>query len=153
MVQKVSLKVKNGRFNTKTKKGLPGRLNVSKGAGRTSLGKAKLGLLKTKKVNKQRTTYSTFNSRIKKKFVSIYLQKMNKKFLTHLKQKLSSWSEKMNVLETSKFAPLGYNKKWSLNRLNLLKKQPITKLQLLIRVLEQKSLIKIESLRKEFISF
>ena len=153
VVQKVSLKVKNGRFNTKTKKGLPGRLNVSKGAGRTSLGKAKLGLLKTKKVNKQRTTYSTFNSRIKKKFVSIYLQKMNKKFLTHLKQKLSSWSEKMNVLETSKFAPLGYNKKWSLNRLNLLKKQPITKLQRLIRVLEQKSLIKLESLRKEFIAF
>ena len=153
VVQKVSLKVKNGRFNTKTKKGLPGRLNVSKGAGRTSLGKAKLGLLKTKKVNKQRTTYSTFNSRIKKKFVSIYLQKMNKKFLTHLKQKLSSWSEKMNVLETSKFAPLGYNKKWSLNRLNLLKKQAITKLQRLIRVLEQKSLIKLESLRKEFIAF
>jgi ribosomal protein S3 len=153
VVQKVSLKVKNGRFNTKTKKGLPGRLNVSKGAGRTSLGKAKLGLLKTKKVNKQRTTYSTFNSRIKKKFVSIYVQKMNKKFLTHLKQKLSSWSEKMNVLETSKFAPLGYNKKWSLNRLNLLKKQPITKLQRLIRVLEQKSLIKLESLRKEFIAF
>jgi ribosomal protein S3 len=161
VIQKVSLKVKKGRFNTK--KGLPGRLNVSKGAGRTSLGKSKLGLLKTKKVNKQRTTYSTFNSRIKKKFVSIYIQKMNKKFLTHLKQKLSSWSEKMNVfsmgvqqgnvLETSKFAPLGYNKKWSLNRLNLLKKQPITKLQRLIRVLEQKSLIKLESLRKEFIAF
>jgi ribosomal protein S3 len=153
VIQKVSLKGKKGRFNTKTKKGLPGRLNVNKGVGRTSLGKAKLGLLKTKKVNKQRTTYSTFNSRIKKKFVSIYIQKMNKKFLTHLKQKLSSWSEKMNVLETSKFAPLGYNKKWSLNRLNLLKKQPITKLQRLIRVLEQKSLIKLESLRKEFIAF
>lgn len=161
VIQKVSLKVKKGRFNPK--KGLPGRVNVSKGVGRTSLGKAKLGLLKTKKVNKQRTNYSTFNSRIKKKFVSIYIQKMNKKFLTHLKQKLSSWSEKMNVLsmgvqqgnllETSQFAPLGYNKKWSLNRLNLLKKQPITKLQRLIRVLEQKSLIKLESLRKEFIAF
>ena len=161
VIQKVSLKVKKGRFNPK--KGLPGRVNVSKGVGRASLGKAKLGLLKTKKVNKQRTNYSTFNSRIKKKFVSIYIQKMNKKFLTHLKQKLSSWSEKMNVLsmgvqqgnllETSQFAPLGYNKKWSLNRLNLLKKQPITKLQRLIRVLEQKSLIKLESLRKEFIAF
>nr|YP_009185316.1 ribosomal protein S3 [Phacotus lenticularis]ALO63620.1 ribosomal protein S3 [Phacotus lenticularis] len=162
VVQKVSLKGKKGRFNTK--KGLAGRLNLIKGVGRTGLGKAKVGLLKPKKVvNKQRTNYSTFNSRIKKKFVSIYIQKMNKKFLTHLKQKLSSWSEKMNVLsmgvqqssllENSNFAPLGYNKKWSLNRLNLLKKQPITKLQRLIRVLEQKSLIKLESLRKEFIAF
>ena len=161
VVQKVSLKGKKGRFNPK--KGLAGRLNVIKGVGRTSLSKPKLGLLKTKKVNKQRTNYSTFRSRIKKKFVSIYIQKMNKKFLTHLKQKLASWSEKMNglsmgvqqsnLLENSKFAPLGYNKKWSLNRLNLLKKQPVTKLQRLIRVLEQKSLIKLESLRKEFIAF
>ena len=103
-----------------------------------------------RKVAKLALNQATFSSLLKKKFVSIFIQKMNKKFLKHLKENLSLWTEK---LQNKKRVPLGFNKKWSLNRLNLLKKQPVAKLERLIRVLEQKSLVKLESLRTEYIAF
>ena len=96
---------------------------------------------------------NTFISRIKKKFVTLFIQKMNKKFLAHVKALLMNhWqnvpSSNSNVL------PLGYSKKWSFNhRVSTLKTQPIYKLNRLAVVLEQKLLVKLESLRKEFIAF
>jgi ribosomal protein S3 len=118
---------------------------------------------------------NTFSSRIKKKFVTLFIQKMNKKFLSHLKVLLMNYSSisgenfgksKSAALAKSAFLskdlsktanslslPLGYNKQWSLNRLNALKSQPIYKLNKMIIVLEQKLLVKLESLRKEFIAF
>jgi len=104
------------------------------------------GLVKIKK--------NTFNSRIKKKFVTLFIQKMNKKFLSHLKQLLLNYglSHSSGISNVS-FKSLGYSKQWNLNRLNALKNQPIYKLNRMIIVLEQKLLIKLESLRKEFIAF
>ena len=97
---------------------------------------------------------NTFNSRIKKKFVTLFIQKMNKKFLSHLKQLLLNYglSHSSGISNVS-FKSLGYSKQWNLNRLNALKNQPIYKLNRMIIVLEQKLLIKLESLRKEFIAF
>ena len=88
---------------------------------------------------------------LKKKFVSIFIKKINKKFLKHLKESIHSNLKNEKLLVSPR--PLGFNKKWSLNRLNLLKKQPVAKLQRLVRILEQKSLVKLESLRKEYIAF
>ena len=100
---------------------------------------------------------NTFSSRIKKKFVTLFIQKMNKKFLSHLKVLLMNYSpisgNGLNNTALSPSLPLGYNKQWSLNRLNTLKNQPIYKLNKMIVVLEQKLLVKLESLRKEFIAF
>jgi hypothetical protein len=48
---------------------------------------------------------------------------------------------------------LGFSKKWSLSRLNTLKNQPLYKLTRMIVVLEQKLLIKLQLLRKEYITF
>ena len=105
------------------------------------------------------TRKNTFSSRIKKKFVTLFIQKMNKKFLSHLKALLMNYnSGSLSTVGTSspntlKYLPLGYSKQWDLNRLNTLKNQPIYKLTRMIIVLEQKLLLKLESLRKEFIAF
>ena len=112
------------------------------------------------------STSNTFTSRIKKKFVTLFIQKMNKKFLTHLKTLLTNNWEKADYSHSGSYAsivpapsnskvlPLGYSKKWSFNhRVATLKTQPIYKLNRLVAVLEQKLLVKLESLRKEFIAF
>jgi ribosomal protein S3 len=101
------------------------------------------------------TGKNTFSSRIKKKFVTLFIQKMNKKFLSHLKVLLMNYglSNPSGSSHTLTSLPLGYSKQWNLNRLNTLKAQPIYKLSRMIVVLEQKLLVKLESLRKEFIAF
>lgn len=104
------------------------------------------------------TRKSTFSSRIKKKFVTLFIQKMNKRFLSHLKVLLLNYNSNSNLFSQAstnniKYLPLGYNKQWNLNRLNTLKNQPIYKLNRMVIVLEQKLLLKLESLRKEFIAF
>ena len=102
------------------------------------------------------TRKSTFSSRIKKKFVTLFIQKMNKRFLSHLKVLLLNYNSNFFSQASTnnvKYLPLGYNKQWDLNRLNTLKNQPIYKLNRMVIVLEQKLLLKLESLRKEFIAF
>ena len=96
---------------------------------------------------------NTFNSRLKKKFVTLFIQKMNKKFLLHVKSLLMNhWEKTKN--SNSNSLPLGYTKKWSFNhRLATLKAQPIHKLNRLATVLEQKLLVKLSFLKKEFIAF
>lgn len=103
------------------------------------------------KKNGSKTKTNVFSLRIKKKFVTIFIHKMNKKFFKTLKENMSYWNDQMQ--SNKSFAPLGFNKKWSLNRLSSLKSQSLSKLNKIISVLEQKSLIKLESLRKEFIAF
>nr|AXB71871.1 ribosomal protein S3 [Chlamydomonas sp. UWO 241] len=94
---------------------------------------------------------NAFSSRIKKKFVTIFIQKMNKKFLAELKALLSNYS---NQASEANLLGLGISKKWSFeHRVASLKMQPIYKLNKMVSVLEQKLLVKLESLRKEFIAF
>lgn len=95
------------------------------------------------------TKNNAFSARIKKKFVTLFIQKMNKKFLAHLKELLTTYSN-----NSSNGLSLGYSKKWDFNtRVTTLKNQPIFKLNRMIGVLEQKLLLKLEGLRKEFIAF
>nr|AYQ94411.1 ribosomal protein S3 [Chloromonas rosae] len=99
--------------------------------------------------------------RIKKKFVSLFLNKINKRFLKQLKEQMTQWNkslkqhrqDQIKLYGALRFAPLGYNQKWSLKRLNFLKKKPLFKLLKLIKIIEKKSLIKLETLRKDFIAF
>ena len=100
---------------------------------------------------KVKTVTNAFSSRLKKKFVTIFINKMKKNFFKKLKENLIFWHEQMQA--NQQFAPLGYNKKWSLNRLASLKTYSFSKLNKIISVLEKKSLVKLESLRKEFIVF
>ena len=109
--------------------------------------KSKAALLRSKSTTKNQT----FNSRLKKKFVTLYIQKMNKKFLAHLKVLLLNY---WNQPSDSNTLELGSTKKWNFqSRVASLKTQPVHKLNRMVGVLEQKLLVKLESLRKEFIAF
>ena len=93
-----------------------------------------------------------------KKFVDIFMTKMNQKFLKTLKTQMSEWnqflkSHKENQVRkygVLRYAPLGYQKKWSLSRLNRLQKQPVNVLSKLLKFLQKKALVKLERLQKEF---
>jgi ribosomal protein S3 len=124
-----------------------------KNSARKQINRTKISIKGKGATLKQNSTSlkNTFSSRIKKKFVTLFIQKMNKKFLAHLKVLLMNyWNQPSN----SNVLPLGYSKKWSFNhRVVTLKTQPIYKLNRMVVVLEQKLLVKLESLRKEFIAF
>jgi ribosomal protein S3 len=93
-----------------------------------------------------------------KKFVDIFMTKMNEKFLKTLKIQMSEWnqflkSHKENQIRkygVLRYAPLGYQTKWSLSRLNRLQKQPVNVLSKLLKFLQKKALVKLETLQKEF---
>lgn len=87
-----------------------------------------------------------------KKFANLFLQKLNKQFLLRLKSIMKFWHNQKLIQ-----APLGSNKKWSklksIERIGELTKIGVDKLTRLIFVLEKKSLVKMENLRKDFITF
>nr|YP_007890166.1 ribosomal protein S3 [Pleodorina starrii]AFY64437.1 ribosomal protein S3 [Pleodorina starrii] len=100
---------------------------------------------------------------IYKKFANLFLTKLNKQFLLCLKGIMKYWHNK-TAEGSLKQAPLGYNKKWysaksyalakSLSKYSKgLASYQVEKLTKLIRILEKKSLVKMEALRKDFITF
>jgi len=165
ITQKLSLKNKKSRknfnaVNQKTRvkssfKSFDKKGQSSQGTNSSKIKRA--GALTTLSRSKKQlgAPINTFSSRIKKKFVTLFIQKMNKKFLSHLKTLLIN--QGLNNISMSnsnlKSLPLGYSKQWDLSRLTTLKNQPIYKLNRMVVVLEQKLLLKLESLRKEFIAF
>ena len=135
---------------TSSSKQLQVRSNSSKIKGAESLSRFNLN----RSTRQLGAPINTFSSRIKKKFVTLFIQKMNKKFLSHLKSLLMNYANNIsNSNNIFKSLPLGYSKQWNLSRLTTLKNQPIYKLNRMVVVLEQKLLLKLESLRKEFIAF
>nr|BCA78145.1 ribosomal protein S3 [Astrephomene gubernaculifera] len=99
-----------------------------------------------------------------KKFANLFLTKLNKQFLICLKGIMKYWhNQKLTQ------APLGYNKKWhSAKSFTLIKNlkakyfskdtkglanYQVEKLTKFIFMLEKKSLIKMETLRKDYITF
>ncbi len=94
-------------------------------------------------------TANVFKSRVKKKFVSIFINRMNTKFLQTLKKTfISSVQNTKNPNAT-----LGCNKKWVFaNVQKQLAVKPLSQLTKLSTVLERKSLKKMESLRKTYIA-
>ncbi len=111
---------------------------------------------KNKSITKNFKVYSY------QKFAGLFLTKLNKQFLIRLKAIMKYWhNQKLTQ------SPLGYNKKWyktkSYALINTLKAKylakstqniyQVEKLTKLISILEKKSLIKMETLRKDFITF
>lgn len=120
-----------------------------------------------KGAKKTYTSSNIFKLRIKKKFVSVFVNRMNNKFLQALKTALRNCSEtidktgkasfqKPSVLGNAAFAGrsgVGWNKKWDFKRVQKhLALKSISQLTKLTTVLEKKSLKKMESLRKDFIA-
>jgi ribosomal protein S3 len=106
------------------------------------------------KVGRKNSPVGTSNS------LNIILNKINKKFLKHLKENLKYWNDYMESYRDEqikkygqlKYAPLGYNRKWSLTRIDILKKQPLPVLHKLLKSLQAQAINTLETLRKEFIA-
>nr|YP_009728198.1 ribosomal protein S3 [Colemanosphaera angeleri]QIA47151.1 ribosomal protein S3 [Colemanosphaera angeleri] len=112
----------------------------------------------------QKSLSQRFKNRMCKKFANLFLTKLNKQFLVRLKAIMKFWYNQKTTQ-----APLGYNKKWYSTKayalINSLKAKSLSKdskvlasyqvekLTKLISILEKKSLTKMESLRKDFITF
>ena len=104
-------------------------------------------------------------SKIKQKFLTLFVNKINKKFISNLKELFNYWNKEsardhkhIEQLATESHINLGLlklnsSKKWSLNRLKILQTQPLSKLNKLVSMCEARALVKMESLRKEFFAF
>lgn len=121
---------------------------------------------KTKKAvsTKVRVKNNSFINRMYKKFAGLFLNKVNKQFLLRLKSIMKYWTREFS--KKAEFAPLGYNPKWSspytailtetnanLTTNKTLARYQIEKLNKLVAILEKKSLIKMEALRKDYMTF
>ena len=150
VIQKLTLNKGNNVSNTQKgnrnkgmqknfNKRVPSNKTVTKVSSKSRVSKSNFG----------QKPFNIFQSRIKKKFVSIYRNKMNKKFLQVLKSSILAL-QNSSSFETSN----SISKKWNFKLVQpRLAQKPLPKLINLITVLEQKSLKKMESLRKDFITF
>ena len=117
------------------------------------------------------------SNKLSRKFATLYINKVNKNFLVHLKSLMKYWHKTSAAValsaagqsQTVAVTGLGltgaptmdrqgvlnrYNKKWgSLQKFKALKTKPLTKLINLVEMLEKKSLQKLFLLRKDFMVF
>jgi ribosomal protein S3 len=108
---------------------------------------------KRRSVNQVNTNESAsiFKLRIKKKFVSLFVTKVNNQFLQALKTALHNCSADLN---NGSKKTLGWSSKWDFKKCQKqLSFKTVSQLTKLVSVLEKKSLSKMESLRKDFITF
>ena len=103
-------------------------------------------------------TENSQNSQKTKKFMNIFLSKTNAHFLNFVKEELFAWNlyltnykkEQLEQFGKLRYAPFGYQKKWSLGRLKRYEKQPLNVLVKLLNVLQKQALRKLDLLRKEY---
>nr|P46307.1 RecName: Full=Small ribosomal subunit protein uS3c; AltName: Full=30S ribosomal protein S3, chloroplastic [Chlamydomonas moewusii]AAA84159.1 ribosomal protein S3 [Chlamydomonas moewusii] len=118
--------------------------------------KAAKGGQKSAAVKTVRTSLQTniYNSRIQKKFVTMYVEQMKKKFLPHLNELFLEYTSKGFDSNNKAVLSLGYMKQWDFERrVDNLKVQPIEKLDRLVHNLRDKFVMKLNLLRKDFITF
>nr|YP_009185012.1 ribosomal protein S3 [Hafniomonas laevis]ALO63073.1 ribosomal protein S3 [Hafniomonas laevis] len=94
----------------------------------------------------------------KKKFLAVLSAKLDQNFLKQLKQQLTVCHQEMaqhrqeqiKKYGVLKYAPLGFNRNWSLSNLNKFKQKPKSILVKSIRLIEQKAFAYLLGLRKDF---
>nr|YP_009184547.1 ribosomal protein S3 [Treubaria triappendiculata]ALO62671.1 ribosomal protein S3 [Treubaria triappendiculata] len=99
------------------------------------------------------------NSKVHKNFLGSFIKTMKLKFLKHLKMHFKHWETYLKLHREKqiqqygklRFAPVGYNKKWSLKKLSKLKKYPVSNLKTLMNFLQKFALEKMSILRREFL--
>jgi ribosomal protein S3 len=105
-----------------------------------------------------------YNTRMQKKFVTLYVEQMKKQFLPHLNElflqytsgALGNKDSRNGTVKplAAKVLSLGYLKKWDFDRrAESLKAQPIEKLNIFLQNLREKFVMKLNLLRKEYIAF
>ncbi len=101
------------------------------------------------------------NSKLCTKFVNLYLSQTNNSFLNALKVEMNFWNqyflksknEQIKTFGSFRYLPIGSNKKWSLDRFKRFEKLSLPFLLKLFKALQQRALMKLERLRKEYFVF
>lgn len=114
-------------------------------------------------LNQQKNKVSsklTFTSSQKvSRFANTFFNRLNIEFATALQTEMKEWNKYLKTYKEQqlqkygvlRYAPLGYNRKWSLNNIKKLQKKPVGLLIKLLKSLQKKALKTMENLRQEFI--
>lgn len=103
--------------------------------------------------------YGALQSPKTSRFVQLFLGYTNKKFLSLLKNEMSYWNKflanyknaQIQKYGSLKYAPPGFDRKWSLTRIEKFQKFKTRSLILLLQLLQKQALVKLENLRQEFL--
>jgi ribosomal protein S3 len=93
-----------------------------------------------------------------KKFVNVFVSKMNQQFLNVLKIQLIKWNEflknhkeqQLRDFQNLQYAPLGYQRKWSLSTIKNYKNYDVAVLNKLLKNLQKKAIEKMKSMEKNY---
>nr|ACY06041.1 ribosomal protein S3 [Volvox carteri f. nagariensis] len=154
------------KYNKTTKKGIVTAQRAvinNTGSFNAASTKASKQQKKSLQLGRHKSLTVTRSLFIYKKFANLFLTKLNKQFLICLKGVMKFWHNQTAECRL-RLAPLGYNKNWYYAKSYALAKYlskdskglasyQVEKLTKLIRILEKKSLVKMEALRKDFITF
>nr|AXC47297.1 ribosomal protein S3 [Pediastrum duplex]QFS20044.1 ribosomal protein S3 [Pediastrum duplex] len=103
--------------------------------------------------------YGAVQSNKMTRFVDLFVAQTNRKFINALKTEMNYWNKflknhKQQQIQKYGFlkeAPVGYQKKWSLIRLQKIKTQKTFVLIKLLKTLQKQALKKFENLRQEYL--
>lgn len=173
--KKISRKFKKTEFKISTKKSSNTMFNKKNSsisfASRKFSPSKKTSYNKTLNKNKEISFASkkTYNSIVKKygavqsnkmtRFVDLFVAQTNRKFINVLKTEMNYWNKflknhKQQQIQKYGFlkeAPVAYQKKWSLIRLQRIKTQKTFALIKLLKLLQKQALKKFENLRQEYL--
>lgn len=174
--KKISRKFKKTEFKISTKKSSIKEFNTRNFSNsnsknfRRDKNSFNKNLRKTK--NKKEISFDskkTYNTIVKKygavqsnkmtRFVDLFVAQTNRKFINALKSEMNYWNKflknhKQQQIQKNGFlkeAPVGYQKKWSLIRLQKIKTQKTFVLIKLLKSLQKQALKKFENLRQEYL--
>nr|YP_009492045.1 ribosomal protein S3 [Pseudopediastrum boryanum]AWI68603.1 ribosomal protein S3 [Pseudopediastrum boryanum] len=172
--KKISRKFKKTEFKISTKKSSIKEFNTRNFSNSKNFRRDKnsfnKNLRKTK--NKKEISFDskkTYNTIVKKygavqsnkmtRFVDLFVAQTNRKFINALKSEMNYWNKflknhKLQQIQKNGFlkeAPVGYQKKWSLIRLQKIKTQKTFVLIKLLKSLQKQALKKFENLRQEYL--
>nr|YP_009492223.1 ribosomal protein S3 [Pseudopediastrum sp. CL0201VA]AWI68863.1 ribosomal protein S3 [Pseudopediastrum sp. CL0201VA] len=172
--KKISRKFKKTVFKISTKKSSSKEFNTRNFSNSFNKRKDKTSFNKTlsKTKNKKEISFDskkTYNTIVKKygavqsnkmtRFVDLFVAQTNRKFINALKSEMNYWNKflknhKQQQIQKYGFlkeAPLGYQQKWSLVRLQKIKTQKTFVLIKLLKSLQKQALKKFENLRQEYL--
>jgi len=103
--------------------------------------------------------YGALQSTKTSRFVQLFLGYTNKKFQTYLALEMNYWKKFLANYKAAqiqkygffKYAPPGFEKKWSLNFISKFSSSKTRNLMKLVQLLQKQALVKLENLRKEFL--
>jgi ribosomal protein S3 len=107
-----------------------------------------------------KVTKLTFtNSQKVSRFANLFVNHLSIQFATALQSQMKEWNQYLKTYKEDqiqkygmlRYAPVGYNKKWSLKNIQKLDKKPVPVLMKLLKSLQKQALSKMESLRQDFI--